>query len=105
MAKVFTHNDGVLGTTDTDIYTANAKALNLLIQAVNATGSVVQMELWITDNSNVRKACIVPWQDIEGYDGVSDSAKHVLPIGYKVRGKASAGATIYVEVNTMEGMA
>lgn len=103
MAKTLNGSTAVLTTSEADIYTAPSKSMTLLIQAVNTSSSAVTCELWITDGSNNHVACILPSKSIASYDGVTDTAKHLIPIGYKIRGFASTGSTIYVEVTAFEG--
>ena len=77
--------------------------MTLLVQAVNTTAGAVTCELWMTDGSNNHVACLFPSQSIAAYDGISDTSKHFIPTGYKIRGLASAGTSIYVEITAFEG--
>ena len=104
MAKNFIHDDAILGTTETDVYSASNKAMSLLIQAVNVTDNEVTAELWLTDGSNVHISPLIPEQIIPPKDGSSDTAKHVIPAGYKIRGTAGSTDSIHVEVSVLEGM-
>jgi hypothetical protein len=104
MAKTFNGTFVTLDTSEGDIYTAPSKAMSLLIQVVNTTSSAVTCELWMTDGSNNHVACLFPSQSVAAYNGVSDTAKHVILNGYKIRGLASAGSAAYVEISTIEGM-
>lgn len=100
----FNNSTVTLGTSESDIYTASSKSLTLLLQAVNISGSAATCEIWLTDGSNVHKACLFPSQSVTAYQGVSDTAKHVVPSGYKIRGTAGTSNVIYVEVSVLEGM-
>ena len=91
MAKTLNGSRFTLTTSEADIYTAPSNAMTLLVQAVNTTSSAVTCELWITDGSNTHVACLFPSQSVAAYDGVSDTSKHYIPSGYKIRGLASAG--------------
>lgn len=105
MAKVLNSAFDTLETSEADIYTAPSKTMTLLIQAVNTTGSeVTGCQLWLTDGSNTHVACLLPNQSIAAYDGVSDTSKHIIPSGYKIRGTAGTGSAVYVEVSVLEGM-
>ncbi len=104
MTKTFTPTHYTLTTNESDIYAPTNKAMTMLIQAVNTTGSAVTCELWVTDGSNVHKASIFPSQSIAAHDGISDTSKHIIPSGYKIRGLASAGSAIMIEVSAIEGM-
>lgn len=105
MTKTFNNATFTLTTSESDVYTATGvKSMTLLIQAVNTSGTPTNCELWITDGSNTHKACLFPSQSIAAYDGITDTSKHIIPSGYKIRGVASAGSTIYVEVSVLEGM-
>ena len=103
MAKTLNGEQFTLTTSEADIYTAPSNAMTLLIQAVNATSSAATCELWMTDGSNNHVACLFPNQSIAAYDGISDTSKHFIPTGYKIRGLASAGTSIYVEITAFEG--
>lgn len=106
MIKTFDSITTVLTTSEADIYTApsDSKAMTLLVQAVNNTGSAANCEIWLTDDSNAHKALLFPSQSIEAYKGISDTAKHIIKSNYKIRGFASAGTAIYVEISVLEGM-
>ena len=104
MAKNFNSTTVVLGTSEADIYTPSNKSMLLLLQAVNSTASTVNCEMWLTDSSNVHKACLFPSQGIAAYNGISDTAKHVVLSGYKIRGTAGSDSAIYVEVSSLEGV-
>jgi len=103
MVKTLNGSRFTLTTSEADIYTAPSNAMTLLVQAVNTTAGAVTCELWMTDGSNNHVACLFPSQSIAAYDGISDTSKHYIPTGYKIRGLASAGTSIYVEVTTFEG--
>ena len=103
MAKTLNGSRFTLTTSEADIYTAPSNAMTLLVQAVNTTAGAVTCELWMTDGSNNHVACLFPSQSIAAYDGISDTSKHFIPSGYKIRGLASAGTSIYVEVTAFEG--
>lgn len=103
MAKTLNGEQFVLTTSESDIYTAPSNTMTLLVQSVNATSSTITCELWITDGSNTHVACLLPNQSIAAYNGVSDTSKHFIPAGYKIRGLASAGSSIYVEITVFEG--
>ncbi len=103
MVKTLNGSRFTLTTSEADIYTAPSNAITLLVQAVNTTAGAVTCELWMTDGSNNHVACLFPSQSIAAYDGISDTSKHYIPTGYKIRGLASAGTSIYVEVTTFEG--
>lgn len=103
MTKTLNSAFVTLGTSEGDIYTASSKTMTLLIQAVNTTNTAATCELWITNGSNAHVACVIPLQDIPAYNGISDTVKHVIPSGYKIRGTAGTGSTIYVEITTLEG--
>lgn len=106
MVKTFDSISTILTTSESDVYIApsDSKTMTLLIQAVNTTGSTVNCELWITDDSNIHKALIFPSQSVEAYKGLSDPAKHIIKSNYKIRGTANTGSAIYVEVSVLEGM-
>jgi hypothetical protein len=104
MAKTFNSSYFTLTTSEADVMVMSGKSLSLLIQCANITASTVTVELWITDASNNHVACLVPSQSIAAYGGTSDDGKHVIPDGYKIRGLASAGTSVMVEVNVMAGM-
>lgn len=105
MAKEFLDFDAVLTTSESDVYVATNKAVTLLVQAVNISGSEVEAELWITNGSNEHKKAIMrPRVITPGEGGVSDTAKHIIRAGYKIRGKAETADAIMVEVTVMEGM-
>lgn len=103
MAKTLNGSRFTLTTSEADIYTAPSNTMTLLVQAVNTTAGAVTCELWMTDGSNNHVACLFPSQSIAAYDGISDTSKHYIPTGYKIRGLASAGTSIYVEVTAFEG--
>lgn len=103
MAKTLNGEQFTLTTSEADIYTAPSNTMTLLIQAVNTTSSAATCELWMTDGSNTHVACLFPSQSIAAYDGISDTSKHFIPTGYKIRGLASAGTSIYVEITAFEG--
>lgn len=103
MAKTLNGEQFVLTTSEADIYTAPSNAMTLLVQAVNTTAGAVTCELWMTDGSNNHVACLFPSQSIAAYDGISDTSKHYIPTGYKIRGLASSGTSIYVEITAFEG--
>ncbi len=103
MVKTLNGSRFTLTTSEADIYTAPSNAMTLLVQAVNTTSGSVTCELWMTDGSNNHVACLFPSQSIAAYDGISDTSKHYIPTGYKIRGLASAGTSIYVEVTAFEG--
>lgn len=105
MVKTFNSAYTALGTSEGDVYTSPSKTMTLLIQVVNSTGSeVTGCELWLTDGSNTHVACLLPNQSIAAYDGVSDTSKHIIPSGYKIRGTAGTGSAVYVEVSVLEGV-
>jgi hypothetical protein len=105
MAKVFNSATGVLTTSEADIYVATgSKAMTLLIQVANTSSNTTACELWLTDGSNTHLFPVVPSQQIVPGDGVRDISKHVILTGYKIRGLASAGSAIYVEISAIEGM-
>lgn len=104
MANTLNNHTLLLTTSESDIFVAPSKSLTLLIQAVNTTASGTQCELWITNGSNEHVACIIPYQEIDAYNGISDTSKHIVPSGYKIRGKAYAGSSIYVEISVVEGV-
>ena len=105
MTKTFNSATATLTTSEADIYTAPSKTMTLLIQAVNTTGSeVTGCQLWLTDGSNTHVACLFPSQSVATYDGISDTSKHIIPSGYKIRGTAGTGSAVYVEVSVLEGM-
>lgn len=104
MTKTFNNANLVLTTTESDIYTATSKSMTLLVQAINATTNSVTCEIWITDASNTHMVCLFPSQSITSYNGVSDTNKHIIPTGYKIRGTASINTSIYVEVSVLEGL-
>ena len=103
MAKTLNGSRFTLTTSEADIYTAPSNTMTLLVQAVNTTSGPVTCELWMTDGSNNHVACLFPSQSIAAYDGISDTSKHYIPTGYKIRGLASAGTSIYVEITAFEG--
>jgi len=103
MAKTLNGARYTLTTSEADIYTAPSNTMTLLVQAVNTTAGAVTCELWMTDGSNNHVACLFPSQSIAAYDGISDTSKHYIPTGYKIRGLASAGTSIYVEITAFEG--
>ena len=103
MAKTLNGEYFTLTTSESDIYTAPSNTMTLLVQAVNTTAGAVTCELWMTDGSNNHVACLFPSQSIAAYNGVSDTSKHFIPTGYKIRGLASAGSSIYVEITVFEG--
>jgi hypothetical protein len=103
MVKTLNGSRFTLTTSEADIYTAPSNAMTLLVQAVNTTSGSVTCELWMTDGSSNHVACLFPSQSIAAYDGISDTSKHYIPTGYKIRGLASAGTSIYVEVTAFEG--
>lgn len=105
MAIQFLDGDAVLGLTEADVYITTNKALNLLIQIVNTSDDQeVDVELWITNASNVHQKCVQPLKTLLPGGGVSDNAKHVIKAGYKIRGTASVAAVARVEVSVMEGV-
>lgn len=105
MAKEFLDFDAVLTTSETDVYVATNKAMNLLIQAVNISETEVEAELWITNGTNEHKKAIMRPRNITpGEGGVSDTAKHIIRPGWKVRGKAETAGAIMVEISVLEGM-
>ena len=103
MAKTLNGSRFTLTTSEADIYTAPSNTMTLLVQAVNTTAGAVTCELWMTDGSNNHLACLFPSQSIAAYNGITDASKHFIPSGYKIRGKASDGSAIYVEITTFEG--
>ena len=103
MVKTLNGSRFTLTTSEADIYTAPSNTITLLVQAVNVTAGAVTCELWMTDGSNNHVACLFPSQSIAAYDGISDTSKHFIPTGYKIRGLASAGTSIYVEITAFEG--
>ena len=103
MANTLNGEYFTLTTSESDIYTAPSNTMTLLVQAVNTTAGAVTCELWMTDGSNNHVACLFPSQSIAAYNGVSDTSKHFIPTGYKIRGLASAGSSIYVEITVFEG--
>ncbi len=103
MAKTLNGEYFTLTSSESDIYTASSNTMTLLVQAVNTTAGAVTCELWMTDGSNTHVACLLPNQSIAAYNGVSDTSKHFIPTGYKIRGLASAGSSIYVEITVFEG--
>lgn len=104
MTKTFNNTNFTLTTSESDIYVASSKTMTLLIQAINSTASNVTCEIWLTDASNVHKACLMPSQAISSYNGISDTNKHVIPSTYKIRGVANVDSAVYVEVSTLEGL-
>jgi hypothetical protein len=104
MTKTFTPTYVVLTTSESDVYIAPSKAMNLLVQAANNTGSSVNCELWVTNASNTHLFPIFPSQLITAYNGISDNGKHIFPTGYKIRGVAGSNTAIYIEVNVIEGV-
>lgn len=105
MAKEFLDFDAVLTTSESDVYVATNKAMTLLIQAVNISDTEVEAELWITNGSNEHKKAVMRSRSITpGEGGVSDTAKHIIKPGWKIRGKAEATNSIMVEVSVLEGM-
>jgi len=104
MTKTPNSETAILTTSETDVYVAPSKAVTLLIQLVNTSGSAVTCELWLTDASNTKLACLLPSQSITAGSGTSDTAKHTILNGYKIRGLASTGSVVYVEVSVFEGM-
>jgi len=103
MAKTLNGARFALTTSEADIYTASDNTMTLLIQAVNTSSSAVTCELWMTDGSNTHVACLFPSQSVTAYNGITDNSKHYIPDGYKIRGLASTGSVIYVEVTAFEG--
>lgn len=103
MTKTLNGSCVALSNSEGDVYTAPSNAMTLLIQAVNTTGVSVNCELWLTNGSNTHVACIFPSQAIAAYDGLSDTAKHYIPSGYKIRGTAGSTSSIYVEITAFEG--
>lgn len=106
MARTLNRATAVLTTSEADIYTApsDSKAMSLLVQAVNNSSNPVSCEIWVTDGSNTHDACLFPTQSIAAYSGLSDTAKHIIPANYKIRGVAGAGSVVYVEVSVVEGV-
>lgn len=105
MAKNFTSNTTLLTTSESDIYIASGKTMTLLIQVVNNGSSDVSVNLWITDGSNNHIAPLLADNTmIEIKGGKSDNSKHVLQTGHKIRGVASIGSSVYVEISALEGM-
>jgi len=103
MVKTLNGSRFTLTTSEADIYTAPSNTMTLLVQAVNTTAGAVTCELWMTDGSNNHVACLFPSQSIAAYDGVTDTSKHYIPEGYKIRGTAGTGSAIYVEITAFEG--
>lgn len=104
MTKTFNSFATTIPTSEGDLYTAPSKSMTLLIQVVNTSGDAVNCELWMTNASNTHCACLIPNQSIAAYNGITDTAKHIIPSGYKVRGTAGASSVLYFEVSTLEGL-
>lgn len=105
MTKNFDSFATTLPITEGDIYVAStAKAMTLLIQAVNPTGTAINCEVWMTDASNNHVACLFPSQTISAYGGISDTSKHIVKTGYKIRGNAGSADSVWIEVSILEGM-
>lgn len=104
MARNFNSFATTLPTTEGDICTASSKSMTLLIQAVNVTDTPATCELWMTDDTDTHYACLFPSQSVSAYNGVSDTAKHIIPSGYKIRGVSDLADTIFIEVSLVEGM-
>jgi len=104
MAKVLNSAFDTLETSEADIYTAPSKSMTMLIQTVNTHSAAVTYELWITDGSNNKVACLVPSKSRDARDGTSDTGKHVIPSGYKIRGTATTTGVVYVEISVVEGV-
>jgi hypothetical protein len=77
--------------------------MTLLVQAVNTTSGAVTCELWMTDGSNNHVACLIPSQSLAAYNGLTDTSKHYIPSGYKIRGVASSESAVYIELTVFEG--
>jgi hypothetical protein len=104
MVKNFNAATVILTTTETDVYIASSKTMTLLIQAINLSGTAAACQLWITDASNNHIACLIPQQSMDIYNGTTDTNKHILLSGQKIRGSADPNATIYVELSLVEGV-
>lgn len=104
MAKTINSAFSQLDINEADIYVAPSKTMTLLIQVVNPGAAAVTCELWLTDASDAHVACILPNQSIGAGQGTSDTSKHIIPNGYKIRGQASLAGTIYVEISVVEGV-
>lgn len=105
MTKNFNDANVTLTTSETDIYVSTSKTMTLLIQAVNTSSSDVTVELWITNGSNTHEKAILRSKVITPEEGgVSDTTKHIIRSGYKIRGTASIGSSVTVEVSVLEGM-
>lgn len=105
MTKNFDSFATTLPLTEGDIYVAtSAKAMTLLIQAVNPTDTTITCEAWVTDASNNHVACLFPSQAISAYGGISDTSKHIVKTGYKIRGNAGSASSVWIEVSVLEGM-
>lgn len=104
MTKTFNSFATTLPDTEGDLVTTTSKTMTMLIQVVNPTASAVTCEIWMTDASNTHYACLFPSQSVAAYNGVSDTAKHIIPTGYKIRGVAGTASTLYFEVSMLEGM-
>lgn len=105
MVETFNSVTAILGTSLADVHTASTKSLTLLVQAVNNTASDVTCELYLTDDSHVIKAVVIPLCTLSAYGGVSDAGKHVILNGYKLYGMSDTAASVYVEVSVLEGIA
>jgi hypothetical protein len=104
MTKTFNSFATTLPATESDLITTTNTAMTMLIQVVNPTANAVTCELWMTNASNVHYACLCPSQSVAAYNGISDTAKHIIPNGYKIRGVAGTASTLYFEVSMLEGL-
>ena len=83
-----------IATADTEEDLINnsgeTRELSLLIHIANNGDSAANVEMWITDASNVKLFPLLPESAIPLKNGVSNSTKLVLKAGNKIRVTASS---------------
>lgn len=92
--------------TETDLYTNTSEteyAIALKIAAYNPDSGGHNIEIWITDGSNVKKECLFK-AVISGYALISDGSKTFVNPGYKIR-FTSDDADVKFSAHMFEGIA
>ena len=83
-----------IGTADTEqdliSNSGETRELSLLIHIANNGDASANVEMWITDASNVKLFPLLPESVIPLKNGVSNSTKLVLKAGNKIRVTASS---------------
>ena len=96
-----------IATADTEQDLINnsgeTRELSLLIHIANNGSSAANVELWITNSSNVKLFPLLPTSSLPAKNGVSNSTKLVLKAGNKIRITANS-TSVYAMICPVSGL-